>query len=228
MRIDVLTIFPELFDPFLACGMVERARAAGALEVHVTDVRAFTSDRHHSVDDRPYGGGPGMVFKPEPVFRALEILLGPELKAIERQESKTRLLVMCPQGERLEQGQLDRWSGAERLVVLCGRYEGFDERILEAFPWCRVSIGDYVLSGGEIPAMAVIEGVSRLLPGVLGDPRSAERDSFASEWGESQYDHPHFTRPPTYRGREIPEVLRSGDHEKIEAWRQSKRAERAT
>ncbi|MCI0650573.1 MAG: tRNA (guanosine(37)-N1)-methyltransferase TrmD [Planctomycetes bacterium] len=230
MRIDVLTIFPEMFDTFLRTGMVERARRAGALEVHTTDLRAFTSDRHRSVDDRPYGGGPGMLLKPEPVQRAME-LLGADYdgtRAGECAAPKRALLLLCPQGERLRQETLDDLAVHERLVLACGRYEGFDQRILEAFPWRRISIGDYVLSGGEVPAMVLIEGVARLLPGVLGHPESAARDSF-SEWaGERRYDHPHFTRPPVYRGRGVPDVLRSGDHAEIESWRREEAKKAAT
>lgn len=212
MRVEVLTIFPELFEPFLTLGMVERARRAGRLEVRLTDLRDFTGDRHRSVDDRPYGGGPGMLIKPEPVFRALEVLqVGP----------RDRLVLLCPSGVRLNQGLLQGFTDTERMIILCGRYEGFDQRILDAWPWERISLGDYVLSGGEIPAMALIEGVSRLLPGVLGHDESARRDSF-SEWaGEDGLDHPHFTRPPVYRGLSVPEVLLSGNHAEIEQWRRT-------
>lgn len=218
MRVDILTIFPQLFDPFLTCGMVERARRAGQLQVCLTNLRDFTEDRHRSVDDRPYGGGPGMLIKPEPVFRAMELL---------QIESSDRLIVLCPSGQTLGQGELREFSGAERLVLLCGRYEGFDQRILDAFSWERVSIGDFVLSGGEVPAMVLIEGITRLLPGVLGHEESARRDSF-SEWaGDDGLDHPHYTRPPVYRGLEVPEVLLSGNHGEIEQWRR-RRAQEAT
>ncbi|MGE3164030.1 MAG: tRNA (guanosine(37)-N1)-methyltransferase TrmD [Planctomycetota bacterium] len=212
MRVEVLTIFPELFWPFLTRGMVERARRARRLEVRLTDLRDFTGDRHRSVDDRPYGGGPGMLIKPEPVFRALETL---------QVTAADRLVLMCPSGARLTQGMLQDFTSVERAVVLCGRYEGFDQRILDAWAWNRVSLGDYVLSGGEVPAMALIEGIARLLPGVLGHGESARRDSF-SEWaGEDGLDHPHFTRPPLYRGLGVPEVLLSGNHGEIEQWRRS-------
>ncbi len=217
MRIDIITIFPELFSTFLTRGMVEQARKKGSLEVHLTDLRAFTENRHRSVDDRPYGGGPGMVLKPEPVFRALELLLGGDLAA-------TRLVLLTPRGERLTQRGLEQFAGCERMVLLCGRYEGFDERILGAFPWQCVSVGDYVLSGGEVPAMLMVEGVARLLPGVLGHEESSLRDSF-SEWsGPDGFDHPHYTRPSEYRGAKVPEVLLSGNHEEIEAWRKKSAA----
>lgn len=230
LRIDVLTIFPQLFEPFLAAGMVARARQKSAespapLQVRLTDLRAFTENRHRSVDDRPYGGGPGMVIKPEPVFRALELLFPRRGDAFLGEGGEAELLVMCPQGERLCQEHLEQWAGVsdtarpKRLVLLCGRYEGFDQRIFEAFPWRRVSMGDFVVSGGEVPAMLLIEGVARLLPGVLGHEESARRDSF-NEWsGPDGLDHPHWTRPEEYRGQEVPSVLLSGNHGEIEAWR---------
>ncbi len=215
MRVDVLTIFPELFGAFLRVGMVDVARQRGKLEVRLTDLRAFTEDRHRSVDERPYGGGPGMVIKPEPVFRALQILGG----EFDASRDDTEMVLLCPQGERLRQAHLGDLAETRHLVVLCGRYEGFDERIIDAFPWRRVSVGDFVLSGGEVPAMLLIEGLARLIPGVLGHDESALRDSF-NEWpGEDGFDHPHYTRPVQYRGRMVPEVLRSGDHGEIENWR---------
>ena len=222
MRVDILTIFPRFFRPFLTHGMVRRAREAERLEVRVHDLRAFIEGRHRAVDDRPYGGGPGMLLKPEPVCRALDILGLSEGRAAEA----TELILLCPRGDRLKQGHLEELSSRERLVFLCGRYEGYDERILEAYPWRHLSVGDYVLSGGEVPAMTIIEGVSRLLPGVLGDEESALRDSFG-EWagergGEGGRDHASWTRPPEYRGREVPEILKSGDHGRIEEWRRER------
>ncbi len=155
-----------------------------------------------------------MVIKPEPVHRALDIVLGAEPGA-----DTPEPVLLCPTGERLRQRTLEELAGREHLLLLCGRYEGFDERILAAYPWRRLSVGDYILSGGEVPAMLVIEGLARLLPGVLGHPESTRRDSF-SEWaGSDGLDHPHYTRPPEYRGQGVPEVLLSGDHEEIERWR---------
>lgn len=216
MQIDILTIFPSFFDQFLRHGMVRVARRSNRLDVRITDLRAFSEDRHRTVDDRPYGGGPGMLLKPEPVFRALDLL---GLESGKEPPAGMVPLLMCPQGQKLGQKDLENFSGAERLVILCGRYEGYDERIIEAYPWRRVSLGDYVLSGGEVAAMAIIEGTVRLLPGVLGDEESAVRDSF-SEWaGPDGFDHAHWTRPPEYRGRAVPEVLLSGDHGAIEKWR---------
>ena len=216
MQIDILTIFPHFFDEFLRHGMVRVARRSGRLDVRITDLRAFAEDRHRTVDDRPYGGGPGMLLKPEPVFRALD---GLGLEAGSEAPESVLPLLMCPRGQQLGQRDLEDFSGARRLIILCGRYEGYDERIVEAYPWRRVSLGDYVLSGGEVPAMAIIEGAVRLLPGVLGDQESALRDSF-NEWtGPDGLDHTHWTRPPEYRGRVVPEVLLSGDHGAIEKWR---------
>ncbi len=216
MQIDILTIFPNFFDEFLRHGMVRVARRSGRLDVRVTDLRAFSEDRHRTVDDRPYGGGPGMLLKPEPVFRAMD---GLGLEAGCAAPEGVVPLLMCPRGQQMGQQDLEELSGARHLIFLCGRYEGYDERIVEAYPWKRVSLGDYVLSGGEVPAMAIIEGAVRLLPGVLGDGESALRDSF-SEWaGPDGLDHANWTRPPMYRGRGVPDVLLSGDHGAIEKWR---------
>lgn len=240
MRVDILTIFPRFFGPFLTHGMVRRARELGRLEVRLSDLRAFTEDRHRTVDDRPYGGGPGMLLKPEPVFRALDALGiggtgGDRTARAAAGEARggeaggTTLLLLCPRGETLAQPLLEELARRDRLVLLCGRYEGYDERIVEAFPWRRLSVGDYVLSGGEVPAMTVIEGVSRLLPGVLGDDESARRDSFG-EWagenaGDGGLDHASWTRPVEYRGRAVPEILLSGDHGRIEEWRRERSRE---
>ncbi|MEC9476818.1 MAG: tRNA (guanosine(37)-N1)-methyltransferase TrmD [Planctomycetota bacterium] len=216
MQIDILTIFPSFFDQFLRHGMVRIARRLGRLEVRVIDLRSFSEDRHRTVDDRPYGGGPGMLLKPEPVFRAMDML---GLEPGQDPPPGTWPLLMCPQGQKMRQSDLEDFSSAQRLVILCGRYEGYDERIVEAYRWKRVSLGDYVLSGGEVAAMAIIEGAVRLLPGVLGDEESALRDSF-NEWaGPEGFDHAHWTRPPQYRGRGVPEILLSGDHGAIEKWR---------
>ena len=203
--------------------MVERARHRGRLEVRVTDLRCFTEDRHRSVDDRPYGGGPGMLLKPEPVFRALD-LLGEEATPEEANPETVVPILLCPQGRTLDQAALRELSQQQHLLLLCGRYEGFDERIVEAFPWRRYSIGEYVLSGGEVPAMVFVEGVARLLPDVLGHEESHVRDSFSEGAGPGGLDHPHYTRPPEYRGREVPKVLLSGNHGEIESWRQTKAA----
>lgn len=188
-----------------------RARQKGLFDVHCTDLRDFTHDRHRSVDDRPYGGGPGMVFKPEPVFEAVEAVLARQRAVPE----KTRRLVLTPQGRRLVQADCRDLARAEWIVLLCGHYEGFDERIFQGLDLEPVSIGDYVLSGGEIAAMVILDGVVRLLPGALGHPESAEHESFETDL----LDHPHYTRPPVFRGMEVPEVLLSGNHAEIREWR---------
>ena len=214
LRIDVITIFPGLFEAFLAESMVGIARREGQLEVSVHDLRDWTSDRHHVVDDAPYGGGPGMVMKPEPLVAAIEALAGP--KGTERE---ARVILMSPQGDLLSQQRLSGLAGEARLVLVCGRYEGVDQRAIDLAVDEEISIGDYVLSGGEVPAMALIEGVARLLPGVLGNPESLTTESFQG----GTLEGPQYTRPAVFRGLEVPQVLRSGDHGAVARWR----AERA-
>lgn len=211
MQIDVLSIFPELFGPFFETAFVAHARRQGALVTAAHDLRAWTTDRHRKVDDAPYGGGAGMVMTPEPLVTAIEALAGP--KGPERQ---ARVIYPSPQGERLTQARLEALAGEPALLFVCGRYEGVDERVLELAVDLELSIGDYVLSGGELPAMVMIEGLVRLLPGVLGNPESIETESFR---GGALLEGPHYTRPPIYRGLSVPEVLRSGDHAAIAAWR---------
>ncbi len=210
LRIDVISIFPGLFEPFLSESIVGIARRGGRLAVQVHDLRDWTQDRHRSVDDAPYGGGPGMVMKPEPLVAAIEAVAGE--KGPERQ---ARVLLLTPQGERLDQARLEGWAAGEHLVLVCGRYEGVDQRVVELAVDEEVSIGDFVLSGGEIPAMVLIEGLARLLPGVLGNPDSAIWESFRGDLLEG----PHYTRPPEFRGRVVPAVLRSGDHAAVARWR---------
>lgn len=210
MKIDILTIFPQLFGTFLAESFVGIARERGALEASSHDLRDWTTDRHRKVDDSPYGGGPGMVMTPEPLVEAIEALAGPA-----GPERTAHVVFFSPQGAPLDQAGLDRLAGYRHLVLVCGRYEGVDQRVLDLVVDEELSIGDYVLSGGEVPAMVVVEGVARLLPGVLGNPESVERESFREELLEG----PHYTRPPVFRGLEVPGVLRSGDHAAIELWR---------
>jgi len=210
VRVDVVTIFPGLFGPFLTESILGAALRAGHLEVEVHDLRSWASDRHRVVDDAPYGGGPGMVMKPEPLVDAIEALAGP--KGAERQ---AHVVLLSPQGRRLEQGGLAELVREERLVLVCGRYEGVDQRVIELAVDSEVSIGDYVLSGGEVPAMVLIEGLSRLLPGVLGNPDSALSESFR----EGLLEGPQYTRPATFRGRSVPEILLSGDHGAVARWR---------
>ena len=216
IRIDVVTIFPELLAPFLETSFVGLARRGGQARIDVHDLRDWTRDRHRTVDDTPYGGGPGMILKPEPLVEAIEALAGPK-----GPDRAARVLLMSPQGRRLEQGMLEDWRAAEHLVLVCGRYEGVDQRVVDLAVDEEVSAGDFVLSGGEIPAMAVIEGVVRLLPGVLGNPESAVTESFRGDLLEG----PQYTRPPDFRGRSVPEVLRSGNHAAIARWREERARE---
>ncbi len=216
MRIQVLTIFPELFVPFLATSLVGRARERGLLSVEVHDLRGFTEDRHRSVDDEPYGGGGGMVMTAPPWIRAVRALAaagGPPAWRV----------LLSPQGTRLDDAKVRQLAGRGRLLLLCGRYEGIDERVRLTVVDEEVSIGDYVLSGGELPAMVLIEAVSRQVPGVVGLPESVAQDSFH----DGLLDHPHYTRPPQVEGLGVPEVLLSGDHAAIRRWRREQ-ALRAT
>jgi tRNA (guanine37-N1)-methyltransferase len=206
VRIDVLTIFPGIFESPLGESLLGKAIEGGTLDVRVHDIRDHATDKHRQVDDESYGGGPGMVMKPEPVFAAVEAL----------GEGRKRVLLLAPTGRQLDQ-ELARELAAEPwLVLICGRYEGVDERIVQGLPAEEVSIGDYVLSGGEVPALVVLEAVTRLVPGVIGREESHERDSFGPD---GLLDHPHYTRPAEYRGMKVPEVLLSGDHAEVERWR---------
>jgi tRNA (guanine37-N1)-methyltransferase len=210
VRIDVVTLFPELFEPFLRTSLLGAARDAGRVAVAVHDLRAWTHDRHRTVDDIPYGGGPGMVMKPEPLVEAIEALAGPKGPA-----RAARVILLSPQGEPFRQPQAEALARETHLVLVCGRYEGVDQRAIELAVDRELSLGDYVLSGGEVPAMAVIEAVTRLLPGVLGNPASVETESF----GTASLEGPQYTRPAVYRGLEVPAVLRSGNHAEIARWR---------
>jgi tRNA (guanine37-N1)-methyltransferase len=207
MRVDILTIFPEIFEGPLRASLLGRAIEAGIIDVRVTDIREHAPDKHRQVDDEPFGGGPGMVMKPEPIFAAAEAL-GPEPK---------RILLLSPAGRRLDQALVRELAAEPWLVLVCGRYEGVDERVAEGLPAEEVSIGDYVLSGGEIPALVVLEAVTRLVPGVVGREESLARESFE----DGTLDHPHYTRPREFRGLEVPEALLSGDHRRIEEWRRA-------
>ncbi|HUO86797.1 MAG TPA: tRNA (guanosine(37)-N1)-methyltransferase TrmD [Thermoanaerobaculia bacterium] len=212
MRIDVLTIFPELFVPFLATSLVGRAIERGLLEVGVHDLRDWSEDRHRSVDDEPYGGGGGMVMTAPPWIRAVGELAG-EPPAGE--EGGPWRVLLSPQGRRLDESKVRQLAARGELVLLCGRYEAIDERVRETVVDEEISIGDFVLSGGELPAMVLIEAVSRQVPGVVGFAGSVERDSFR----RGLLDHPHYTRPPVVEGRGVPPELLSGDHAAIERWR---------
>ena len=217
IRVDVVTIFPGLFEPFLGEAMVGIARDKGLARIEVHDLRDWTRDRHRTVDDAPYGGGPGMLMKPEPLVEAIEEIAGPK-----GPERRARVVLLAPQGRRLDQTHLEELAREEHLVLVCGRYEGVDQRVVDLAVDEEVSIGDYVLSGGEVPAMVLLEGVVRLLPGVLGNPGSIESESFA----ERLLEGPQYTRPPEYRGLEVPEVLRSGHHAEVARWRRERAVER--
>lgn len=207
MRIDVVTVIPEVFESFLASSIIGRAVGKRIVDVRIHDLRDWTEDRHRTTDDYPFGGGPGMVMKPEPVYRAVEGITG-------LHEAPPVIVLLTPSGERLDQRLVASLGSAERLLLLCGRYEGFDDRIT-ALAHREVSIGDYVLTGGELPAMVVIDAVTRLLPGALGDATSAEDESFTT----GLLEYPQYTRPATYRDMSVPDVLVSGDHARIAAWR---------
>lgn len=214
LRFDIITIFPEFFRQSVDCGILRRARNAGLVQVTPHDLRQWTTDKHHVVDDRPFGGGDGMILKPEPIFAGVEALTG-----VSRREdfpSQTRVILLSAQGQVFSQALArDLSQSASRIVLLCGRYEGVDERVADALVTDEVSIGDYVLSGGEPAAMVLIDAVVRLLPGALGSETSAVFESFS----EGLLDHPQYTRPPEFRGMKVPEVLLSGNHAEIERWR---------
>jgi tRNA (guanine37-N1)-methyltransferase len=210
MRIAVITIFPEFFEGPLDVSIVGRAIADRALEVQVVDLRNHAGGRHRQVDDAPFGGGPGMVMMVEPIASALE------------HREATHRVLLAPAGKRLDQATLDRWAGLAALTLVCGRYEGVDGRVAEYLVDEEVSVGDFVLAGGEVAALAIIEGVARLLPGVVGNPESTESESFRG----GLLEEPHYTRPARFRGWEVPAVLLSGDHGRIEEWRHRQRIER--
>jgi tRNA (guanine37-N1)-methyltransferase len=206
VRIDVFTIFPAILEAPLRESLLGRAIDERLLDVHVHDLRAWAEERHRTVDDEAYGGGPGMVMKPEPFFAAIESL----------DPDRGRVLLLSPAGRKLDQALVRELASEEHLTLLCGRYEGVDERVVEGLPAEEVSIGDYVLAGGEVPALVVIEAVTRLVPGVIGKEESHERDSFTDP---RLLDHPHYTRPAEFRGMAVPEVLLSGHHGAVERWR---------
>ncbi len=214
LRFDIITIFPEFFQAVVDCGILRRARNAGLVEITAHDLRQWTTDKHHVVDDRPFGGGDGMILKPEPIFAAVEALTGAARK--EDLPPRTRVVLLSPQGKVFSQAMaLELSEQTSRVVLLCGRYEGIDERVADALVTDEISIGDYVLSGGEPAAAVVIDATVRLLPGALGSETSAVFESFS----EGLLDHPQYTRPPEFRGMKVPDVLLSGNHAQIERWR---------
>lgn len=224
LQFDILTLFPSLFDSPFSHSILKRAQEAGLISIRLRDIRDFTEDKHRKVDDIPYGGGPGMVMKPEPIVAAIEGTVLPK--------KKSRRIYFSPQGRLLKQGHLPSYLEYEQLILLCGRYEGIDERVVEGFIDEEVSIGDYILTGGEFAAMVFVDAVARLVPGVLGEGESLKSESFsvgasdANGGAQSLLEYPQYTRPPEFRGQGVPEVLLSGDHKKIGAWRREQAFER--
>jgi tRNA (guanine37-N1)-methyltransferase len=246
MRFELITIFPDFFAGPLEHGIVRRAREAGLITVRVQDLREFTKDRHRTVDDRPFGGGEGMVMKPEPLFEAVESLLGRGVGGATQtvgRESNTAIVLLSAAGKRFTQEMARRYAGMERIIFICGRYEGVDERVAEHLATEEISVGDFVLSGGELPAMLVVDAVTRLLPGALGNEASSQNESFGvGDFGVAQHaaplqrkdahqaadrghgdglllDYPHYTRPAEFRGWAVPEVLIGGNHAEVAKWR---------
>lgn len=231
MKIAVLTIFPDFFRGPLDYGIVRRAREAGLAEIEICDLRAFAHDKHRTVDDRPFGGGEGMVLKPEPVFECIESLgVAPHSQRVNRSVPES-VVLLSAQGKRFDQGAAAELAGMERIVLICGRYEGVDERVAERLADREISIGDYVLSGGELGAAVIVDAVTRLIPGAVGNADSTRQESFTSARPEPRdgpsstcvsgglLDYPHYTRPADFRGIKVPEMLVSGDHEQIRRWR---------
>jgi len=245
MKFEIVTIFPDFFRGPLEHGIVRRAREAGLIEVNIHDLRSFTHDRHRTVDDRPFGGGEGMVLKPEPIFECLEsVELAPRAQRLAHQAPEA-VVLLSAQGELFDQGVATELSSLERLVLICGRYEGVDERVSEFIADREISVGDYILSGGELPAAIIIDAVTRLVPGALGNEASARQESFTagaprpspSKGGEAGVpdstcgsggllDYPHYTRPAEYRGMGVPDVLVGGNHDEIRRWRRRKALEK--
>jgi len=209
LKIDIVTIFPKMVEATLAEGIVARARAKGLLDIRVLDLRDFTTDRHRVVDDAPFGGGPGMVLKPEPLFAAVEAIRA-------ERGAPSAVVLTSPDGETLTHGVAARLSALDHVVILCGRYEGVDERVRDHLATDAISIGDYVVSGGELPALVIVDAVARLVPGVVGDEASVAGDTFAQG---GLLDYPQYTRPAEFRGMKVPQVLLSGHHAEIEQWR---------
>jgi len=216
MLFQVLTTFPEMIEAVVGESILGRARQKGMIEVQAVNLRDFTADKHRTTDDAPFGGGPGMVMKPEPVFKAVESLVA------RARGGRPRVLLMTPQGRRFDQPMAAQLARESHLIIICGRYEGVDERIREHLVTDEISVGDYVLTGGELAALIVIDAVARLVPGVLGDASSAENESFSS----GLLEYPQYTRPAEFRGYKVPEVLLSGNHEQIRKWRREQALER--
>jgi tRNA (guanine37-N1)-methyltransferase len=250
MLFDLITIFPEFFTGPLDFGIVRRAREARLIETHIHDLRAFTHDRHRTVDDRPFGGGEGMVLKPEPLFASVESLIGAPMSAASSVPPGTAVVLLSASGKLFRQQTAREFAALERIILLCGRYEGVDERIADHLATHEISIGDFVLSGGELPAALLIDAVTRLIPGALGNEDSSINESFSQLEEPLQIprdvppitnhqspitnhqspltilDYPHYTRPQSFRGWDVPEILLSGNHEQIRQWRRQKALEK--
>jgi tRNA (guanine37-N1)-methyltransferase len=211
LRIDILTIFPSMFGPVFNESIIKRAQAAGKVAIHVHDIRDYTQDKHRKVDDRPYGGGSGMVMMPQPIFSCVAHVL----KQAKSRRPSRKIILLSPRGKKLTQAGLKDLKRLKHLVLICGHYEGVDERVAHYLADEEVSIGDYVLTGGEIPAMALVDGVVRLLPGVLGNAESTSTETFE----ENLLEYPQYTRPAVFKGKKVPAVLASGDHQKVRFWR---------
>jgi tRNA (guanine37-N1)-methyltransferase len=216
MRFDIITIFPELFSGVLECGIIRRALQSGLVDICVVNLRDFAKDKHRSVDDRPFGGGEGMIFMPGPLFEAIEYCQGGDKTA------DSQVVLMSPQGKTWSQNSAVEFATIPHIILICGRYEGVDQRVIDCLVDREVSIGDFILTGGEIPAMVILDSVVRLIPGALGCSDSAINESFST----GLLDYPQYTRPAEYRGRSVPEILLSGDHAKIEKWRKEQALEK--
>jgi len=216
MQFDVFTLLPEVFPSYLETSIIKRARERGLIETRIHNIRDYAHDKHHVTDDTPYGGGGGMVMKPEPIFEAVESVLGEALTLpLSQREREMPVILLTPQGRVFNQSIAEELSQHPRIALLCGRYEGIDERIREHLVTDEISIGDFVLTGGELPALILIDAIARLLPDVLGDPTGAQDDSHSM----GLLEYPHYTRPPEFRGWKVPDILLSGDHAKIDQWR---------
>ena len=215
MRVDIITIFPDMFSAVLDASIIKRAQEKGKVKIFVHDLRAYTLDKHHKVDDRPFGGGSGMVMQAEPIFRAVEAIK-------KKVKSKSRVILLCPQGKSFNQDYAKKLSKCGNLIFICGHYEGVDERVRQYLVDDEISIGDYVLTGGELPAMVLVDSIVRLIPGVLGDKNSLNFESFEG----NLLEYPQYSRPAKFRKWPVPEVLVSGAHDKISAWRKSESLKR--
>jgi tRNA (guanine37-N1)-methyltransferase len=243
MRFDLITIFPEFYTGPLEHGIVRRARETDIVQIHIQDLREFTKDRHRTVDDRPFGGGEGMVLKPEPLFEAVEKLLGRSVGdsgEIKKPDPNMAIVLLSASGKRFTQAAARRFAQMQRIIFICGRYEGVDERVAEHLATDEISVGDYVLSGGELPAMLILDAVTRLLPGAVGNEASTQNESFREVPNEAHpamettetavpahmLDFPHYTRPADYRGWKVPEVLIGGNHAEVIKWRRQQALEK--